>query len=125
MTFIDTFLTPEFCAEQKMFSFTYNDATDYYEIASREFQKIKQQLLDGLTNHGRPSIYIIDGNHGNRGELYLKHEFMGVELKLDYARDTMQNLHKIWSRPVHVETVIDEEAMILSFDGSDHEMNPK
>ena len=125
VTFIDTFLTPEFCAEYKMFSFAYNDATDYYEIASREFQKIKQQLLNGLTNHGRPFIYVIDGNHGNRGELYLKHEYLGVELKLDYARDTLQNLQKIWSRPVHVETVIDEEPTVLSFDGTDHEMNPK
>jgi stage V sporulation protein R len=125
VTFIDTFLTPEFCADQKMFSFAYNDATDYYEIASREFQKIKQQLLNGLTNHGRPFTYVVDGNHGNRGELYLKHEYQGVELKLDYARDTLQNLQKIWSRPVHVETIIDEESTVLSFDGTDHEMNPK
>ena len=110
MTFIDTFLTPEFCAKHKMFSFAYNDATNYYEIASREFPQIKKQLLNNLTNHGRPFIYVVDGNYRNRGELYLMHQYMGIELKLDYARDTLANLQKLWARPVHIETVIDDDA---------------
>jgi len=124
VTFIDTFLTPEFCAKHKMFSFAYNEATDYYEIASREFQQIKQQLLRSLTNFGRPFIYVVDGNYANRGEMYLKHDYEGVELKLDYARDTMQNLEKLWGRPVHVETMIEDEPTLLSFDGTEHEIQP-
>lgn len=121
VTFIDTFLTPEFCAKHKMFSFAYNDSSDYYEIASREFQQIKRQLLNNLTNHGRPAISVIDGNYRNRGELYLRHDYQGTELKLDYARDTLENLQKLWSRPVHIETVVDDEQTIMSFDGSEHE----
>ncbi len=125
ITFIDTFLTPEFCARHRMFSFAYNNATEYYEIASREFYKIKKQLLDNLTNHGRPLIRVVDGNYGNRGELYLRHDYVGVELKQDYARDTLANLGKLWSRPVHIETVVDDKETILSFDGTNHEMKPK
>ena len=116
---------PEFCAKHKMFSFAFNDATNNYEIASREFQKIKRQLLHGLTNYGRPFIYAADGNYRNRGELFLKHRYEGVELKLDYARDTLANLQKLWGRPVHVETVIDDKANILSFDGTNHETKAK
>ncbi len=123
VTFIDTFLTPEFCAKHKMFSFAYNDSNDYYEIASREFVEIKQQLLNNLTNFGRPSIYVENGNYANRGELYLKHDYTGNELKLDYARDTLTNLQKLWRRPVHVETVFDDDPTLLSFDGTEHEMN--
>jgi stage V sporulation protein R len=125
VTFIDSFLTPEFCAKHRMFSFAYNDASNYYEIASREFPKIKRQLLDGLTNHGRPFIYVVDGNYKNRGELYLLHRYMGVELKMDYARDTLANLQKLWGRPVHIESVVDDKPTILSFDGSEHEIKPK
>jgi len=124
VTFIDTYLTPEFCAKHRMFSFAYNDATDYYEIASREFEKIKKQLLHNLTNFGRPFIYVVDGNYANRGELYLQHDYQGTELKLDYARDTLVNLQKLWGRPVHVETVIEDEPTMLSFDGIDHDMTP-
>ncbi len=125
LTFIDTFLTPEFCHKHRMFSFAYNDSSNYYEIASREFAEIKQQLLNNLANHGRPFIYVKDGNYANRGELYLEHQYNGTELKLDYARDTLQNLEKLWSRPVHIETVVDDKPTIISFDGSSHEMKPK
>ena len=122
LTFIDTFLTEDFCRRHKFFSFAYNDDTGNYEIASREFQAIKQQLLVSLTNHGRPFIYVIDGNYRNRGELYLRHEYQGVELKQDYARDTLVNLQLIWSRPVHIETIIDDEPAVLSYDGQQHEV---
>lgn len=125
ITFIDTFLTPEFCARHKMFSFAYNEATENYEIASREFQKIKLQLLNSLTNHGRPFIYVVDANYRNRGELYLLHQFQGIELKMDYAQDSLRNLHKLWARPVHLETMIDDKPSIISFDGSSHSTKAK
>src|SRR3954452_17076743 len=34
ITFIETFLTPEFCAEHKMFSFSYQEQTSNYVIES-------------------------------------------------------------------------------------------
>lgn len=123
ITFIDTYLTPEFCAKHKMFSFAFNDSTDYYEIASREFPKIKKQLLDNLTNHGRPFIKVVDGNYRNRGELYLQHEYLGTELKLDYAQATLVNLEKLWGRPVHLGTVIDDDPHSLSWDGHSFELD--
>ncbi|NWF78607.1 MAG: SpoVR family protein [Chloroflexi bacterium] len=119
VTFIDEFLTPEFVLENKLFTFRYNRDTDLYEIASREFREIKEKLLFRLTNFGQPFIYVEDGNYNNRGEMYLRHRHEGVDLKMDYARDTMRNLHKIWTRPVHLETVIDDKKRLLSFDGSD------
>jgi stage V sporulation protein R len=125
VTFIDAFLTPEFCIKHKFFSFAYNEQSNYYEIISRDFPQIKQQLLNGLTNHGRPFIYVVDGNYRNRGELFLRHKFQGIELKLDYARDTLANLQRLWLRPVHIESIVDDKTTILSFDGSQHEMKQK
>ena len=125
ITFIDTFLTPEFCKKHKMFSFAFNDSSENYEIASRQFYEIKQQLLNSLTNHSRPFIYVVDANHRNRGELYLQHRFQGIELKQDYAQDTLRNLHKLWARPTHLETVIDDKPAIISFDGTNHSVKNK
>ena len=71
LTFIDTFLTLDFCRKHKLFRFGYNQQTDYYEIESREFPKVEQQLLYSLTNMGRPRITVSDANHKNRGELFL------------------------------------------------------
>ena len=61
-----------------------------------------------------------DGNYKNRGELFLEHEFNGVELKISWARDTLVNLYRLWTRPVHIETVIDDVKTTLSYDGHEH-----
>jgi len=117
VTFIDTFLTEEFCREQKLFTFGRNDRSGRNEIQSREFKKIKAQLLFVLTNGGRPFIYVSDGNFANRGELCLWHRFEGEEIKRDYARDTLKNLCMIWGRPVHLETVFEDTPTRLTCDG--------
>lgn len=120
LTFVDEFLTLDFCRQHKLFQFGYNDQSGYYEVESREFAKIKRQLLFNLTNLGRPLIYVKEGNYKNRGELYLEHRYGGVELKLTYAQDTLTNLHRLWNRPVHLETVVKDHLTILSYDGKDH-----
>ncbi|HEY3174605.1 MAG TPA: SpoVR family protein [Candidatus Polarisedimenticolia bacterium] len=120
VTFLDAFLTPEFCADQRLFTFGYNKKTGTYNITAREFKKIKDQLLFGLTNHGQPFIFVTDANHDNRGELFLEHRHEGLDLKVDWARETLRNIHKIWTRPVHLMTVVEEKRKILSFDGADY-----
>lgn len=120
LTFIDTFLTPEFCHEQRLFSFSYNESSDTFDIESREFKQIKQRLLTSLTNYGRPQIQVLDANYKNRGELVLQHVFTGVGLKMDYARDTLANLFTLWKRPVHLQTKVKDSPTLLSFDGTEH-----
>jgi stage V sporulation protein R len=120
ITFIDTFLTPEFCVEHKMFTYAWQEQAGVWYIDSRDFQKVKQRLLFSLTNFGKPWIYVVDGNYRNRGELLLMHQFNGVELRMDHASDTLANLQFIWGRPVHLQTLVDNKPTMLSFDGTDH-----
>jgi len=121
ITFIDEFLTPEFCEKHKLFSYRFNPETNRYEIESRSFEQIKQRLLFALTNFGRPTISVRDGNYENRGELYLEHEHSGADLKIDDAEATLRNIHRLWTRPVHVESRIEDKPVVLSFDGSNHQ----
>ena len=79
-------------------------------------------MLFNLTNVGRPLIAVRDGNYKNRGELFLEHQFGGVELKISWARDTLVSLHALWSRPVHIETVLDGTTTVVSYDGSEHKL---
>lgn len=118
--FIDAFLTEEFCQDQLLFAYRFNEKGKYYEISSREFQEIKQRLLFSLTNFGQPFIYLIDGNYENRGDLYLKHQHEGIDLKISYAKATLVSLQKIWHRPVHLETRIQDKGKLFTFDGRDH-----
>ncbi|MGE0709173.1 MAG: SpoVR family protein [Planctomycetota bacterium] len=118
--FIDEFLTPEFAAQHKMFTFEYSRQAGDYVIASREFQKIKTKLLDQLTNWGNPVIWVEDGNFENRGELYLKHRHDGVDLRLDWARDVLENIHSMWTRPIHLETEVEGRRKVVGYDGKKH-----
>jgi len=120
LTFIDTFLTLDFCREHKMFKFGYNPDTEYYEIESRAFPKVKQQLLRNLENSGRPVIEVIDGNYKNRGELLLGHRYEGTELDMGEAQDTLAALQAMWRRPVHIETVLGGKVAMLTYDGTEH-----
>lgn len=120
VTFIDEFLTPEFCLEHKLFVYGYNDKHQAWEILSRDFKLIKEKLLHQLTNFGQPIIEVVDGNFDNRAELLLVHKHDGIDLKLDEARYTMESLQSLWRRPVNLYTKVDEKGVILRFDGKDH-----
>ncbi len=120
ITFIDEFLTAEFAAEQKLFVYGFNEKGNRWEILDREFQKVKQKLLQQLTNFGQPIIEVVDGNFENRGELLLAHRHDGVDLRVDYAKDTLGNLQALWRRPVGIVTRVDGKGVLMRFDGRDH-----
>ncbi len=120
ITFIDEFLDEGFCHDYKMFLYDFDPKTGKYIIASRNFAEIKSQLLTQLTNFGQPRIKVIDGNFQNRKELLLQHLHDGVDLKQDFAVESLQNIHKIWTRPVHLETVIEKVPKRIYFDGNSH-----
>lgn len=119
VTFIDEYMTPEFCYEHKLFIYAYNISSDQMELASREFDKIKKQFLFQLTNFGNPTINVVNGNYKNRGELLLKHSHEGVDLRHDYAQATLKNLNKIWGRPVGIETIVEGVPTRIIFDGNE------
>jgi stage V sporulation protein R len=81
---------------------------------------VKDKLLFRLTNHGQPFIYVVDGNFENRGELLLRHQHEGVDLKVDHGRDTLANVSRVWKRPASLLTRLDGKGKLMRFDGRDH-----
>ncbi|MBN1945823.1 MAG: SpoVR family protein [Bradymonadales bacterium] len=120
VTFIDEFLTEDFCRRHKLFTFALNRRKNQWEIESREFQQIKEKLLFALTNFGQPTIFVIDANFENRAELLLHHKHQGVDLQTDYSKAVLENLYQIWTRPVNIQTVTDQKGTMLRFDGTEH-----
>lgn len=122
LTFIDEFLDEDFCHANKLFLYDYDKRTGKYTISSREFKPIKQKLLQQLTNFGQPIISVVDGNYKNRGELLLRHDHHGVDLKQDFTMETLRNIQRVWNRPVYLETVIEDVKRRVSFDGKSHDI---
>ena len=120
VTFIDEFLTEEFAIEHKLFSYGWSNRSERYEIESREFRTVKEKLLAQLTNFGNPLIFVEDSNFENRGELLLVHDHRGVDLRPDYARETLSGLVRIWRRPVCLQTKAEGKTVLLRYDGKEH-----
>lgn len=123
LTFIDEFLTLDFCKRHGLFTFGFDKRKQEFVIESRDFALIKKKLLASLTNLGNPHIQVINGNYENRSELLLEHVHEGVELDVSFAKETLKNLSLIWTRPVHVITKIDERTIVLSHDGVNYKEN--
>jgi stage V sporulation protein R len=119
ISFIDEFLTPDFCERQQMFTYKYNPRSGRFEIDSKDFNAIKQKLLSQLTNFGQPIIEIEDGNYMNRKELLLNHIHYGVDLDVNFANETLRNLFAIWKRPVNLKTKYEEKEVVFHFDGKE------
>lgn len=119
ITFIDEFLTPEFCNRMQLFTYKYNPRSGRMEIDTRDFLAIKQKLLMSLTNFGSPVIKVIDSNFANRKELLLEHTHYGVDLDMQYASDTLRNLHAIWKRPVNLKTIFDDKEVVFHYNGKE------
>ncbi len=120
VSFIDTYLTPEFCVDHKMFTYEFDPHTRQYYIDERKFDMVKQKLLFQLTNFGQPFIDVTDGNYLNRGELYLAHQHEGADMRIDYAKAVLVNVERIWQRPANLETVVDGQKKLFSYDGKEH-----
>jgi stage V sporulation protein R len=120
VTFVDAFLSQEFCERLKLYVYGYDSRSGRHVVLDRDWRRVKERLLFSLTNLGQPIVNAMDANHANRGELYLKHQYEGVPLDEEKARDTLRNLHRLWRRPVHIETSEDDRGRLLSYDGTEH-----
>lgn len=121
VTFLDAFLTREFCNKFKLFTYDVNKKSGNWEISSRDFHKIKQKLLFSLTNFGQPFIFVEDANFNNKGELLLVHRHEGVDIKMDETRKVLENIQVIWNRTVNLQTIYKEKTTIFSYNGKEHQ----
>jgi stage V sporulation protein R len=115
ITFIDEYLTEEFADRMKLYTYAFNRRTNQYEIADRDYRKVKEKLLFQLTNLGQPFIYVMDGNFQNKGELLLGHKHQGLDLDVKWSRETMRALNEIWRRPINVETEVDGQKKLFTY----------
>ncbi|MBC7387405.1 MAG: SpoVR family protein [Cryobacterium sp.] len=115
ITFIDQYMTADFCERQKLYNYGFNKRTNQYEIIDRDYKKVKEKLLFQLTNRGQPFIYVTDGNLGNKGELLLWHKHMGMDLDAKWTKETMRSLAAIWKRPVNLETEVENQKKLYTY----------
>ncbi|MDT5123495.1 MAG: stage sporulation protein [Acidobacteriota bacterium] len=120
VSFLRNYLTEELCEELDLFVYELIEDEEW-TITEKRWKRVRDQLVANMTNFGFPYIEVADGDYNNNRELYLRHAYEGAELDSRYARKTLEHVHTLWGRPVHLETVVDDERVRLHYDGQEHE----
>jgi stage V sporulation protein R len=108
VTFLDSFLTHEFVADNNYFTYEFSQTTGDYRVTSTEYQDVKKKLMLQFTNFGKPTVAVYDGNYKNRNELLLGHHYNGVMLDVEQAKRTLERVYDLWGRPVNLKTIVKE-----------------
>jgi stage V sporulation protein R len=116
-SFLRNYLTRELVEELDLY--LYRLEGDQWVVVEKDWEKVRDGILASMTNFGHPYIVIENADYNHGRELYLKHCFEGQELDLDYAEKTLRQVHRLWGRGVHLETVSEGKTTLLSFDGQD------
>lgn len=119
ISFLRNYLTEELCEELDLFVYELVDDEEW-TITEKRWERVRDQLVANMTNFGFPYIDVLDGDYDRNHELYLRHRFEGVELDMKYAHKTLEYIFKLWGRDVHLETVVDNEPLVMHFDGEQH-----
>ena len=120
ISFLRNYLTEELCEELDLFVYQLVDEEEW-TVTEKNWERVRNQLVSNMTNFGYPYIEVVDGDYEGNRELYLMHRFEGVEMDMKYARKTLEYVYKLWGRDVHLETVVEDEPLVLHYDGSEHD----
>jgi stage V sporulation protein R len=119
VSFLRNYLTEELSEELDLFVYELIDEEDW-TVTQKQWERVRDQLVSNMTNFGFPYIEVADGDYNRNRELFLRHRYESAELDLAYAKKVLEYVYKLWGRPVHLETMSEEETTILHYDGEMH-----
>jgi stage V sporulation protein R len=118
-SFLRRFLTPELIRELNLFQHEKRGKDRVVtKVADEEScEDIKETLIKGVGMASFPIVKIVDADFGRNRVLYLRHEFDGRELLLEYAENTIKHIKGLWEREVVLETTLNGKRSLLKLDG--------
>jgi stage V sporulation protein R len=122
VSLLRNYLTKELVDELDLY--LYRKEGDEWIIVEKNWEKVRDGIVASMTNFGFPYITVVDADFNGNTELCLRHHFEGQELDMPYAQKTLEHVQYIWSRPVHLETVIEGQRVRLSYNGEKHARVP-
>lgn len=115
ISFLRNYLTRELVDDMDLY--LYKKVGFDWKIVDKGWEKVRDTIVNSLTNCGYPYIVVQDGDYNKRGELYLKHIYEGSELDVVYLEKTLPHVYTLWGRPAHLETVLDDRPVLFSYNG--------
>ena len=121
VTFLRKYLTQGLVGRLDMYTYKQEevDGEQAWVVQETDWRRVRDTLLDTMTNFGIPTIFVEDADYNRHGELLLSHAYDGKPLDMDYTARTMKHIHSIWKRPVHISTETEDGQLLLTHDGDE------
>jgi stage V sporulation protein R len=126
-SFLRKYLTESLVKRLDLYTYekTEVDGQEVWAVKSTDWEQVRDEMVDGMTNFGVPIIRVEDGDFNRHGELYLRHAYDGKALDAEYSQRVLHAIYRLWGRPVHLETRSDDRIRVLSYDGENDVREPK
>jgi stage V sporulation protein R len=115
ISFLRNYLTKEIIEDLDLYLF--KKVGYEWKVTDKDWELVRDNIVAGMTYCGYPYLEVEDGDFNKRGELYLRHQYEGVELDVFYVERTLPHVYNLWGRPVHLETVLDNKKVLFSHNG--------
>ncbi|MCR8843714.1 SpoVR family protein [Paenibacillus sp. SC116] len=114
-SFIRNYLTKKLTDDLDLYVFEKKGIE--WKITDKAWENVRDQLVYSRVNGGFPYLVVKDGDYQRSGELYVTHQYEGVELDLKYVERTLPYLFTLWGKSVHLETKVEEKGVLFTYDG--------
>jgi len=114
-SFLRNYLTKQLVEDLDLYIFEKKGPE--WKITSKSWENVRDQLVFSKVNGGFPTLHVVDGDFNSLGELYIRHQFEGIELDLKYIDRTLPHVQKLWGKSVHLETVVEGKKMLFTANG--------
>jgi stage V sporulation protein R len=118
VSLIRNYLTEQLVEDLDLY--LYEREGDQWVIVDKNWENVRDSMVARMSNFGNPTILVEDGDYRHNGELYLGHVYDGQELDDKYAEKTLEYVHRLWGRPVHLRTAFEGEGVVFTYDGGKH-----
>lgn len=104
--FVDEFLSLEAAEACHLVKYDESKEREVVAISDEEgIDAVREELSRNVGIRIFPVVRGVDNNHENKGRLWLKHEFDGRSLDIEYLRKTLEHIYYFWGESVYLETV--------------------
>jgi len=73
------------------------------KFTDKSWENIRDQLAYARVNGGVSYLVLKNGDYLNYGELYLFHQFEGVELDMKYVERALPYVYQLWGKTVYLD----------------------
>jgi stage V sporulation protein R len=116
VTFLRKYLTEPLVKKLDLYTYKLQevDGENMWVVQDTDWRRVRDSIVESMTNFGQPILTVEDGDYKRHGELYLKHAYDGKELDPDYTERVLKNVQKLWGRPVTLATMQEEKPVLIN-----------